>query len=1021
MNLEYAKTRINDVAKPDSITTSISDFFATHVPMSRLQLLSTFEVKPGQSKYYSEEEIFENYVVNPNNAHQLLIVYGQSGTGKSHLIRWFNAKLEKCKQEEEILLFIERSNNTLKSTIKQLLLKPEVQNIPNKDVFDRLVKASAEMPENELKSTIYLSFITLIESDIESGGKKYDSEKSLTGNVRKRRLADYLRSAKTQELLSREDGPVERIYSKIAEDAFVGRDTVAEFKAKDFLDDEFNYEMQQSDEMTKGAQDTIMHFAAEDGFEFASKVAEYLNQMIPEVIQRCSGIQPGDFGEVFKEIRKELKKSNKKLTVFIEDITSFTGVDGALLNALIAEHTGDNQDMCLLNSIVGGTSAYIDSNFKQNHKDRVTKYVYIPSEAFDNSSLYEFFGKYLNAMSLPSTVFEQWADNGAKEDQYPVHEAKEGLEWDTVKLSTGQEVSLYPFTKNAVRNFYEYRLSANERIPRYILRQIIDPVVTEIINNRNSFPSDQFNFMSYDTKLNFAITTQGYDTNTAGKLLRFIGIWGSGKPEMYKQNDDEFISGISLKFFDEFNLPKPSFGTVTPPEPSPSPGPGPIPDPVVSPVGEKMREIHETLTAWTKGELINISSTGGTSGYIRDARKAMSEYLETAINWEAEGVPYDLIQKIKNSSSSFVTLTNTLKASPGLYTLSADNESLLVIEAFCQKVLCKSGWNYDGAGIDAYIITAWTEKHKKDIVSKVKYYDEQSKTPYKYIEPAICAELFRAILNGEYHDKTFKNISEVLYKDADTRRINNGHCSEWNNLLGYISQKDRDVTNKNTIKQYFNIRTGTDSASSFVVDTDRMEGVIKKLRASRFEIGVDSQQMDDPVRGRKEIYEYYNDFLSRIKSVVEREKYQAKFKLEIIENAFDDDEIETDDLIDICNKIGSLSNELNSVLISFNQVKTDSVKKAPAKIVEAIKLLQDIREEDDYLNVFLMFSNDPLGTISPLLELIDGLGKMLDGIEPKVSTKEIELKNNNLEVLKGDYSEQMAALDFSADKLGGQF
>ena len=34
---------------------------------------------------------------------------------------------------------------------------------------------------------------------------------------------------------------------------------------------------------------------------------------------------------------------------------------------------------------------------------------------------------------------------------------------------------------------------------------------------------------------------------------------------------------------------------------------------------------------------------------------------------------------------------------------------------------------------------------------------------------------------------------------------------------------------------------------------------------------------------------------------------------------------------------------------------------------------------------------------------------------------EIELKNNNLEVLKEDYSEQMAALDFSADKLGGQF
>ena len=129
MNLEIAKYRINDVAKKDSITESDSDFLATHVEMTQLQLLDTFNVQPVGGKYFSEEKVFEDYVLNPTNKHQLIIVYGESGTGKSHLIRWFNTRLEKSIPDNEVILFIKRSDNTLKGTIKQLLSKPEVQNI----------------------------------------------------------------------------------------------------------------------------------------------------------------------------------------------------------------------------------------------------------------------------------------------------------------------------------------------------------------------------------------------------------------------------------------------------------------------------------------------------------------------------------------------------------------------------------------------------------------------------------------------------------------------------------------------------------------------------------------------------------------------------------------------------------------------------------------------------------------------------------------------------------------------------
>ena len=39
MNLEIARSRINDVIRPDAITESYNDFMITHVPLKKLQIL----------------------------------------------------------------------------------------------------------------------------------------------------------------------------------------------------------------------------------------------------------------------------------------------------------------------------------------------------------------------------------------------------------------------------------------------------------------------------------------------------------------------------------------------------------------------------------------------------------------------------------------------------------------------------------------------------------------------------------------------------------------------------------------------------------------------------------------------------------------------------------------------------------------------------------------------------------------------------------------------------------------------
>lgn len=192
-------------------------------------------------------------------------------------------------------------------------------------------------------------------------------------------------------------GAVERIFNKVTSSANVNnQDTVAQFDPHDFvLTADYVEEMERA-----GADRKAVKLAnwlipnEEDGQEHAKRIADYLNQHVEEVIQSCAGIESGDFEQIFKEIRQELKRKGKKLTLLIEDITSFTGINQALLNVLITEHTGMNEtdQMCRLVSVVGTTSEYY-KQFRDNYRDRISTQITLQDESIGEQQLLLFVAK----------------------------------------------------------------------------------------------------------------------------------------------------------------------------------------------------------------------------------------------------------------------------------------------------------------------------------------------------------------------------------------------------------------------------------------------------------------------------------------------------------------------------------------------------------------------------------------------------------------------------------------------------
>lgn len=967
--------------KPDSITASQGDFLATHVALKRLHLINKFDLMPTGGKDYSEEEIYKEFVLNQDNRHQFITIYGQSGTGKSHLIRWFQTRFHYDKPQNEVVLFIRRSDNTLKGTIRQLLATPEVQEISNKEVYDRLVKATVIEDESKLKGRIYHDFINEVEHDDES------HEIRLT-NVKRKRLTAFLNNEVVQYHLMSSDGPIERIYSKVAENSSVDRDTVAQFQQRDFMVSTDLFE----DILRAGADPKAEKMARElmadeSGKDEAKKIADYLNQFVNDVIQRCAGIEPGDFRDIFQDIRKELFRIGKNLTLFIEDVTSFTGVDDALLDALIVDHTGMNtiDKLCRISSIIGTTSNYLQTNFRDNHKDRITQYVYIQSDAFDENEVFEFVGRYINAMSLPESVISDWMTNHAMASEYPVHEVKEGSKWEFVPIEFGKQLCLYPFTKNSIRYLYRYALTQGHQTPRYIIRDIIEPVISDILANKESFPSNKYNIININTTLSYMIHNQVKDEHKADRLLRFLSIWGDGTPDQYVKGGTIYISDIKKEVIEEIGLPALRLSEVHPPKqpvPKSNTNPNgdsqridqvepPVPT-IPNKIQEKVIKSNAELSNWTSGNSIDVSANVGTSGVLRAAQGDICDYLMSSINWQAEGISVDNITKIKNSSVRLVTFENQTKLrAPGFYVMPANRDSMNVISIFIRwREYGSQSWNYPESDFDAYLVTSWSSRIKDVIIKAVR---EEAVSNTSYIEAAIASEIYRMILCGEFKERKLDNLTlKHLFELKQIKVEKTYHTKEWNSLVSLLSQRGADISNKETVRQYFNLPQGS-GGSIIVLDEPNLKKVFDKVKTDRLKIADEAFESQDFVKPRRDVFDYLKDIIERIQSVAKAEVENARSIIQDIYGYFDSDDIEEDDITDFAEKVKEFYTEINNTRIPVAFSSSDIIKANAKQIAKAISDIGEVIDEDDPLTIIMTFAIDPVSDLQPLVTLFKQL------------------------------------------------
>ncbi len=990
MNIEVAKVRYKSVFRPDVINNTQGDFLATHVPMKNLFVTDHADLTPQDRKQpLSEEEVFEHFF-SQSDEDQFVLVKGASGAGKSHLIRWFYTMLLLKKRDDEIVLPIRRADNTLKGTIKQLIEMPEVKNLPNKELYKKLASASTTMPEIELKNTIYYTFVNLIESD---DGKAGEDKERMINRVDRQHLVALLQNSLFKERLMGDSGPIERIYCKFAENKTTEiNDKAAEFIVDDFeVDSEFWNEL-----INSGADEKARKIANKliDNDEFVKRIVDYINLFVEKVIQRCAGLEPGDLGLVIQEIRQELYKQGKTLTILIEDITAASGVDDSLLDALLTNKNGYNdRNLCRINSIVGSTDGYYVDKFRVNTKGRIENFINVSDDMFehDSNGLIEFFARYLNTISLTDETIEKWVLDKASTETYPIHEVTIGNGWGEFMIGTSS-INLFPFTQNAIRFLYK-KQDANMRHPRALMREIIEPYVEDAIKDITSFPQRRVTLEGVNPALqNTIYNKSGIDDVTKLRLAQFMYVWGNGTNDIYEKSGIKFIGGISAEVYSQLNLPVLDGKVVEEPEvdntvlPSPQPVEKKTQPKPTAKENEKVAIALKEIDKWIedKSYKLNIGQTTANVRALNDARKNINAYLFAVIDWASEGVPIDAVVRVRDTSNKFlVAFERQTMKSDAVVTLPASIESRKIIEAFVRwNEVGNKSWNFDGSTDYLFRVQMWTESIKPQIVQSILHFEN---TEVDYFTYAAASEYYRLIFNGQCKKvQSPQNFSaDMLLQKKVIDTLENGHTKNWNDLLKKMNGPDGDDI-RNCALQYYNLPQGTAvTSTNYEYDYIAFNKAVRKVINTGLVFSDNDLQLDDPVRKRRLVSEHLKFILDRINTVVEEEKKSLESIVSRMNGLIDIEEIDSEeDIKEIIASIKSFyvqaQNSHISVATHYNVPLINSCNKNVSSILSAIRTYRQICETTNTQELLLRFSRDPVQGMSEFVSLVELAGKDVD-------------------------------------------
>lgn len=885
------KKRIEDISHTTALSSTDYDFLATHMPFNKLNYSAGEETIKNRDKLSREElteEMFiEQHILSNRDRHKMVFVKGNSGSGKSHLIRWFYNKYKnRVDENEELIILISRDSNSLKGTLNQIVSSDLFKGFHEEAEFKKIIEAGELLEEDKLREDIPALLASTIRSS-DKGIKRREKD-----NLANFLTTDIIRD----EVLFKKDGPIDRIIiSLIGDKDSKSKKAEENFYAKDFeiIDIEMLRAMRDTEgDMGASTKSISMAEDIERSDSKKEEIAELLNSFVDEVIKKIIRLGHSDLQDVFKKIRSKLKEEGMNLTIFFEDITTTTGIHKELLEALIVNHKEADDDICRIVSFVGITENYYSSNIQDNIKGRITDLLDIEESSLikDKKDLSKFIGLYMNAINQSEDKIKNWYEQGARTRDLPISSLNAEKEWSLIGLEDDKQISIYPFTEDALWNIYSSRDKEGKE-PRGFLSLIINNLYYNFIDDGTDYilDMDVYSGTSIPNLRDRLDETRILNFSEGNKELKdktetLIRIWGNGTIKNTQENGKRKIGNISEDIFNHFKLPV-ILGEATNDTNKDHNDKDIKKNLEETPKIEKDRNTREyekeieSLDEWRYGEKLIKH---------KKYRDIIVDLYKKFINWEEEGISKYLLETMLTSAVINIE-GQTVDQSRGILFKREDELYYLLLGAINSQYQGNGSWDFKDSERYILYITQYLNKHKKEVIKLI----EKPKGENWELEDILLLNSYYINVLNKNIEKNFKE-EELYYELFNSLEsiISNNYSNlseEWITLTNIYNNSMQSSLSQEILIKYFNLPLGVAVSK----DSGNIEiyayKVIRKIK-QLMDMDWDLEEFDIKVEKSTEIYKplefFKKEVYKKIPNLINKRISDIKAVIESLEDKY---------------------------------------------------------------------------------------------------------------------------------------
>lgn len=571
----------------------------------------------------------------------LVAITGESGVGKSHLVRWLHAQLQRHPRRDQLVIVLVPKTASLRQVVERIL--QPLQGEAYAKLLAELSQTVDHLRPGHAAAMLCTALSLVLEQKFTEGMASLKSTDREDRELRERLaltrvLRDLIREPEVFDQWFRT--PLERIVRQTIEGGSEQQTGEQRRFVPADLDPPESYT---PDGSRRTVQAALQQLTRNDGASrplAAEILQEALDPALRDVFQFSRALGQRTIEEIVDGIRQQLLKDGKELVLLIEDFAALAGIQQPLLNLMIAESDhGGVRVRAPIRTALAVTDGFLPS--RQTILTRAKREWLIPNTAATPQAIIDrmvlLAGRYLNAARWGAKALrEQFEVNPAGEIEgwvkpFPTALSDDDLHRLSAFGDSPQGYPLFPLSALAIESIARRELSPGGEL-RLNPRAFIDTVLRQTLSHRSlyesrAFPPANFKGAAPNATVQIALKARGMPQEQLERLAPVLDYWAGNPGNL--SDAPRAAKGV----FEAFDLPWPfdapldfakdpaqgggkGLGKAPVPQPVSPPSPPPPPPPAPE---------LEYLNAWSKGSI--------DQRYARRVRNLLAEALKDRIDW----------------------------------------------------------------------------------------------------------------------------------------------------------------------------------------------------------------------------------------------------------------------------------------------------------------------------------------------------------------------------------------------------